>query len=183
MDEDFSNASAIQLFKEYVQVKTYNDVEVAVEAFLLVVSIQCGLDFERVDQRNRDGISRPIFILTLRGREPSVGSLLLLGHVDMESSEHYPDVVKLKNGRIYWRGTEMSTRNIWFAYLCALDRLVHRQKTPSKDPFVPLFRRTVHIRMIVSTEKRISGGTIAEFVISPKFQELLPAFAPDVSSP
>ena len=137
-DNDADNA-AIKLFREYLRIRTVaceNPEYASVEAFLRRVTAQIQLEFQRRDQLTRDGISRPIFILTIRGRgAPTVRSLLLLGHFDVApvSREHWTHELfgaELVGGLIYARGAQDMTF-VTIAYLCALGRLLHTHRRTS----------------------------------------------------
>ena len=174
---------AIELFREYLRIRTVTEEVpdyVSVETFLFRVARQIGLEFQKVEQLTPDGRKWPIFILTLPGSTPSNGSLLLHGHFDVvpvrsENWSHDPFGAELVDGRIYARGAQ-DMKCVSIAYLCALDRLL-RAHHMSSAYHTPLFNRSVYV--LFTSDEEIGSPTFSQFVLSPFFRSLRPAFALD----
>ena len=147
--------AAIAIFREYLRIRTVTEEVpdyVSVETFLVQLAGQIGLSFQKVEQLTPDCRKWPIFILAIPGSNPSNGSLLLHGHFDVvpvssENWKHDPFGAELVDGRIYARGSQ-DMKCVSIAYLCALDRLLHSNRTSSAS-HIPLFNRTVLCHILV----------------------------------
>jgi aminoacylase len=137
---------AIQRFREYLQIPTVQpsvDYEPAME-FLLGQAEEIGLGTTRIELVKK----KPILVLTWKGSEPSLTSILLNSHmdvvpVDLEKWEHDPFAADMDEaGNIYARGTQ-DMKGMGMHYLEAIRLL--KQKS-----FEPV--RTIHVIFVPDEE-------------------------------
>lgn len=175
---------AIEQFREYLKIRTttldHPDYE-SIESFVKRVGKDLGFNFRKIEQKLGD-LCRPIFVLTLTGRDPSLGSLILNGHFDVvpvyrDQWTHDPFAADLTDGKIYSRGAQ-DMKCVSIQYLNALRRLLRDHKS-GDTPFL----RTIHI--CFTPDEEIGGPIFGTFVLTPEFRSLHGAFALDegIASP
>lgn len=170
--------SAIESFQKLLQIRTIsldNPDYSSVERFLSSFAFESGLGFRRIDIEFSPGQRRPLFITSLAGRDPSLGSILLNSHFDVvpvaeDKWTHDPFGAEITpDGRIYGRGSQ-DMKSVCVQQLYALRHLAQSVNPPL---------RSVHCLCLPDEE--IGGPTLCQFVHSPEFASLRVAFALDES--
>jgi len=163
---------SVTRFREYLRIKSVHptpDYE-GVVVFLRKLADQYQLDFKRIEN---DG--KPIVLLTWKGLDPSLPSLLLNSHSDVvpvdqtkwkcDAFEAYKD----EQGNIFARGTQ-DMKCVGIQYLEAIDRLKNQLH------FQPV--RTIHLLYVPEEEVGGRDG-MEKFVETEEFRSLNIAFALD----
>ena len=131
---------AVTLFRDYLRIKTVHpdpDYENCM-IFLKKQADRLGLKHSITEMVK----GKPIFIMTWRGTDPDLPSLLLNSHTDVvpvfpESWKYNPfEPFKEKNGDIYARGTQ-DMKSVGIQHIEAIYRLKVLQKKT--------FKRTIHL--------------------------------------
>ncbi|OCT85693.1 hypothetical protein XELAEV_18023864mg [Xenopus laevis] len=163
---------ATSLFREYLRIQTVQpdpDYDGALN-FLNQVAEDIGMESKRVELSS----GLVALILTWRGTEPQLRSVILNSHIDVvpvfEESWTYPpfSAHKDKSGNIYARGAQ-DMKCVTIQYLEAVRRL----KSEGRH-----FPRTIHLTLVPDEE--LGGHTGMElFVQHPEFQALNPGITLD----
>ncbi|KAE8611971.1 hypothetical protein XENTR_v10012655 [Xenopus tropicalis] len=163
---------ATSLFREYLKIQTVQpdpDYDGAMN-FLTRVAEDIGLESKKIELSS----GRVILVLTWRGTEPQLRSVILNSHMDVvpvfEESWMYPpfSAHKDKAGNIYGRGAQ-DMKCVSIQYLEAVRRLKSMGRC---------FPRTIHLTLVPDEE--MGGKTGMElFVKHPAFQALNPGIALD----
>jgi aminoacylase len=166
--------SSVTLFREYLRIKTVHpkpDYQGAKE-FLQKVAEDIGLEFRTYELV----AGKPIVVMTWRGRDETLSSLLLTSHIDVVPVEisrwtHDPFAAdKDEKGNIYARGTQ-DMKCVGIQHIEAVRRL---KKLNNKQP--PL--RTIHLSFLPDEEIGGHDG-MEKFVDTQDFRELNVGFALD----
>ncbi|KAK7503333.1 hypothetical protein BaRGS_00005254 [Batillaria attramentaria] len=172
MASDQSEDPAVTNFRTYLQINTSQPKPDYGEAimFYMTMAQEIGLDFKTVEV----AAGKDMAILTWRGQEPSLPSVMLYCHTDVVPvfPEHWKydpfGAVKDENGDIYARGAQ-DMKCLGIQYLEAIRQL---KKEGSKP------KRTVHI--IFGPDEEIGGKEgMALFVQRQEFPDLNIGFALD----
>lgn len=148
-------------FREYIRVNTMqpNPDYVGAEKFIKDYGAEIGLEFSKIDVVE----GKPCIVLTWKGQEPTLPSILLNSHIDVvpvfpEHWDHEPfSAHKTEDGWIYGRGTQdMKCVGIW--YMEAI-RVLKEQKYQPK--------RTIHVLWVPDEE--IGGHDGMEKLIETEF--------------
>lgn len=143
---------AVTTFREYVRIKTVHpdpDYE-ACSKFLQRQGEELGAKVHVMECVP----GKPIIIMTVEGRDPTLPSLLLNSHTDVVPvfPEHWKydpfSGHKDENGEIYGRGTQ-DMKSVGMQYLEALKQLRSEGNT---------FLRTVHVSFVPEEETGGAGG-------------------------
>ncbi|XP_058026749.1 aminoacylase-1 [Ahaetulla prasina] len=171
-ERDPKEDPSVTLFREYLRIKTVQpqpDYETAVK-FLERIASELGLRCLKVEVCP----DRVITILTWKGTNPQLGSILLNSHTDVvpvfeEYWQHDPfSAFKDSEGNIYGRGAQ-DMKCVSIQYLEAIRRL----KAEGRH-----FPRTIHMSFVPDEE--IGGHKGMElFVKTPEFAALNVGFALD----
>ncbi|KAF2350463.1 N-acyl-L-amino-acid amidohydrolase [Trinorchestia longiramus] len=163
---------AVTRFREYVRIKTVQpepDYE-SCTAWLRARGEAVGGEVRIVESAPQ----RPVVIITFKGTNPQLPTLLLNSHTDVVPvfPEHWKydpfSAHKDEEGNIYGRGTQ-DMKCVGMQYLEAIDRMRKQGKT---------FMRTIHLSFVPDEE---IGGFLGmkEFVKMPEFRDLNVGFALD----
>ncbi|XP_022141532.1 aminoacylase-1 [Momordica charantia] len=171
-DDEVDPDSPVSRFQNYLRIKTAHpnpDYAFAV-SFLKSQALAIGLDAQILEFVE----GKPLLLLTWRGSNPSLPSILLNSHMDSvpaESSKwlHPPfSAVRSSDGKIFARGSQ-DDKCIAIQYLEAIRNLRSRN-------FVPV--RSIHISYVPDEEIGGFDGA-AKFVSSKEFKELNVGFMMD----
>lgn len=163
---------AIKNFTDYLKIKTVHpdvDYDEAVE-FLKQQALTLGLPVDVLNVAP----NKPIVIITWKGSEPSLPSILLNSHMDVvpvfkEQWTYPPFEAKIdKNGDIYARGTQ-DMKSVGIQYLEAIRRM---QRNSVK------IKRTIHVVFVPDEEINGVEG-MQKFVKTDEFKSLNVGFAMD----
>ncbi|XP_071983179.1 aminoacylase-1 isoform X2 [Engystomops pustulosus] len=171
MDPAAENPSTTR-FREYLRIRSVQpepDYDGIVH-FLFRMADEIGLEKKKLEFAP----GRAIVILTWRGTQPQLKSIILNSHTDVvpvfEEFWTYPpfDAHKDKDGKIYARGTQ-DMKSVTIQYLEA----IRQMKSEGRR-----FPRTIHLTMVPDEE--IGGHTGMEiFVDQPEFRALNPGITLD----
>ncbi|KAJ8618934.1 hypothetical protein MRB53_015120 [Persea americana] len=165
--------SPISRFQQYLQIQTAhpNPDYTSAISFLTTQALSIGLETLTLEFTP----SKPVLLLTWRGRDPSLPSLLLNSHLDSVPAEpskwsHPPFSAHFdSDGRIFARGAQ-DDKCIGIQYLEALRNL------RSSSSFSPL--RTIHVSFLPDEEIGGADGA-AKFAESEEFEKLNVGFVLD----
>ncbi|KAK7075033.1 adenylate cyclase [Halocaridina rubra] len=159
-------------FRNYIRIKTVqpNPDYATCTQYLQGQAKELGAEFQVVECVP----GKPIVVMTLRGRDPTLPSVLLNSHTDVVPAlpEHWTyepfSAHKAENGNIYGRGTQ-DMKCVGVQYLEALKRL-------RKDGVK--FLRTVYLSFVPDEE---IGGTdgMGKFIETKIFKDMNVGFALD----
>ncbi|KAM9324366.1 aminoacylase-1-like [Gastrophryne carolinensis] len=159
-------------FREYLQIRSVQpepDYD-GIVRFLLKMAEEIGLESRTLEFSP----GKPIVILTWKGTQPNLKSVLLNSHTDVvpvfeEFWTHPPfSAHKDQDGKIYARGTQ-DMKSVTIQYLEALWQLKAKGMQ---------FPRTIHLTMVPDEE--IGGHAGMEiFIEQPEFQALNPGITLD----
>ncbi|CAK9224891.1 unnamed protein product [Sphagnum troendelagicum] len=156
---------AVGRFRDYLNINTAHplpDYKPAVE-FLLAQASEIGLDSQVLEFVE----GKPLVLLTWKGKDPSIPSILLNSHMDVVPAEREKwlyepfAAVQDADGNIFARGSQ-DMKCVSMQYLEAIRNL------KSKN-FQPL--RNLHLSFVPEEEVGGDDGA-AKFVSSPEFQKL-----------
>lgn len=164
---------AIDLLKEYVQIPTVHpspNYEPAMD-FIAKLGKLSGFNFTRVDALP----GKPVAILTLKGSQPSLPSIMLNSHMDVvpvvnQPWTHDPFAAEEVDGKIYGRGTQdckVLALQIWEAL-----RTLSLNMT---------FKRTIHLTFV--SDEEVGGDGMSSFVATPQFKAMNVGFELDEGEP
>ncbi|KAG4068365.1 hypothetical protein HA402_007885 [Bradysia odoriphaga] len=171
----------IQIFREYLRIPSVHpdvNYEPCIE-FLKKQAYSLGLPYATYTPSGDP--KKPIFVITWKGIEPSLPSIVLNSHMDVvpvfEDQWTYPpfsaDIDE--NGQIYARGSQ-DMKSVGVQYLAAIRAL--------KREGVVALRRTIHVMFVPDEE---TGGVegMRVFVHSDEFKALNVGFSLDegIASP
>ncbi|XP_074139481.1 aminoacylase-1 isoform X3 [Sminthopsis crassicaudata] len=163
---------SVTLFRQYLQIQTVQPEPKYEEAVLFLEKIAKDLDLEC--QKVEVAPDRVVTILTWRGTDPKLCSLVLNSHTDVvpvfkEHWNHDPfEAFKDAEGNIFARGAQ-DMKCVGIQYLEAVRRLKAEGKS---------FPRTIHLTFVPDEE--VGGHKGMElFVKRPEFQALRAGFALD----
>nr|CAB3219984.1 aminoacylase-1 [Phallusia mammillata] len=159
---------AVTKFREYIRIKTVHpdpDYDGAI-AFLDKYAEELGLECRHV-KVSKDDVNRTIVIMTWKGRNPNLKSILLNSHTDVVPV--YEDqwkcdafaAIKDENGDIYGRGTQ-DMKCVGIQYLEAIRRLKKEGKQ---------FERDIHLTFVPEEELGGEYGA-AVFFKTKEFSDL-----------
>ena len=172
MDRPTAEDSAVTNFREYLRIKTVQptpDYSTAA-AFLKKQATEIGLAYEVIECDP----GKPVIVMTLKGSDSSLPSVLLNSHVDVvpvfpKHWKHDPfAAVKEENGDIHARGSQ-DMKCVGIQYLEAIRRL----KKDGKQ-----FLRTIHLSFVPEEETGAEGGMV-DYVNTDHFRSLNVGFALD----
>ena len=174
---DLSPAAAVERFRAYLRCRTVHPSPEAgyaeAEAHFRGLAAALGLDFERHDAA--DGVvGHPTLVLTWRGSEPALPSIVLSSHMDvvpveLEKWTQDPWAANVVDGRIYARGAQ-DMKVVTAQYLEAIARL------KLAGVFTP--RRTLHV-LIVPDEEVGGARGMKAFLASSRVRAMNPALVLD----
>ncbi|CAK9865532.1 unnamed protein product [Sphagnum jensenii] len=171
-EEEEEHAAVLRRFRNYLQINTAHpspDYKSAVE-FLLSQASEIGLDSRVLEFVE----GKPLVLLTWKGEDPSISSILLNSHTDVVPAErekwlHDPfAAVQDAEGNIFARGAQ-DMKCVSMQYLEAIRNLKSKS-------FQPL--RTLHLSFVPDEEVGGIDGA-GKFVSSPEFQKLNIGFSLD----
>ena len=187
----FDDDSAVERFRSFLRIRTVANEgttnganEEAVE-FLKKIGENIGLKSKVYEYKAH----RPILVLTLEGRDPSLSSICLNSHYDVVpvmrdywKVDPFEGYMSVEDGKIYGRGTQ-DMKSVCMQYLEAMHDLIRRSKvnhsggegsTESLSPFL----RTIHLTFQPDEE---TGGEygMQQFVQTDEFKALNIGFALD----
>ncbi|XP_066970090.1 aminoacylase-1-like isoform X1 [Macrobrachium rosenbergii] len=159
-------------FRNYIRIKTVqpNPDYASCTKYLQGQAEELGAEFQVIECIP----GKPIVLMTIPGKDPSLPSILLNSHTDVVPvfPEHWKyepfSAHKDENGDIYGRGTQ-DMKCVGIQYLEALKRL---RKTGAK------FLRTIHLSFVPEEEVGGADG-MGEFVKTPVFKKLNVGFGLD----
>uniref|UniRef100_A0A158Q8T0 N-acyl-aliphatic-L-amino acid amidohydrolase n=1 Tax=Elaeophora elaphi TaxID=1147741 RepID=A0A158Q8T0_9BILA len=169
---------AVRHFRQYLRINTAHPNPDYEKCVKFLFDLADGLNLERSIYECIPG--KPFVIMTLRGHDESLPSLMLYSHTDVvptpneESWKFAPFAgVKDTDGKIYGRGTQ-DMKSVGIQYVEAIRRLFQNGQRN--------FRRTIHI--IWGPDEEIGGEDgMEKFVRSEVFEKLNVAFVLDEGLP
>jgi len=169
----FCAGDAVDLLKEYVRIPTVhpNPNYAPVADFVAKLGKLGGFNFTRVDLQP----GKPVFILTLKGTDASLPSIMINSHMDVvpvggQPWTHDPFGAEEVDGKIFGRGTQdckVLGVQTWEAL-----RVLSLNAT---------FLRTVHLTFVPDEE--IGGDGMGQFVQYPQFRAMNVGFELDEGEP
>ncbi|VBB28849.1 unnamed protein product [Acanthocheilonema viteae] len=169
---------AVRHFRQYLRINTAHPNPDYEKCTKFLFDLADGLNFERSIYECVPG--KPFIIMTLRGRNESLPSLMLYSHTDVvptPNKEYWKfdpfDGIKDTDGKIYGRGTQ-DMKSVGIQYIEAIRSLF---KNGQKD-----FLRTIHIVWGPDEEIGSKDG-MEKFVKSKTFIKLNVAFVLDEGLP
>lgn len=163
---------AVTNFRNYIRINTVQPTPdyASCTSFLVQQAKELDLDCEVIECVP----GKPIVLMTLKGQDPSLPSILLNSHTDVVPvfPEHWKyepfSAHKDEKGDIYGRGTQ-DMKCVGIQYIEALRVLLAKGIK---------FQRTIHLTFVPDEEIGGSNG-MGKFVVTPTFKNLNVGFALD----
>uniref|UniRef100_A0ABM0MZG8 N-acyl-aliphatic-L-amino acid amidohydrolase n=1 Tax=Saccoglossus kowalevskii TaxID=10224 RepID=A0ABM0MZG8_SACKO len=155
---------AVTNFREYVKIKTVHpdpDYDGAIK-FLERMAKELELPFKCIEVHP----GKPVGIITWKGKNPSLPSLMLNSHMDVVPvfQEHWKcdafEAKKMDNGDIYGRGTQ-DMKSVTIQYIEAVRRLKSKEEK---------LLRNIYITFMPNEETDSIGMSL--FIKRPEFEEM-----------